>query len=207
MQPLASDNRNQSERKIFWWNVVASVVASIVVIALIQPLLTLFWDFLSSTGNGLLNRFVDRLYGNAALGNRNWVIAALAILLLYLPFTNALVSAVARPLIKKRIQRMEGESKQKTLTALIASVVGLSIVGIIFTTPFAVYIYTDLQLNASFNQRLQVLSPHLSDQQTKTLLASWASMTSKSDYLKIKAEMDQLAAREKVTLPRPLLQD
>lgn len=207
MQPPEAETRNQSERKIFWWNVVASVVASIVVIALIQPLLTLFWDFLSSTGNAMLNRFVDRLYENAALGNRNWVIAAIAILLLYLPFTNALVVAVTRPLIKRIVQRKAEESKQKALAVLVTSLVGLSVIGLIIATPPAAYIYTDLQLNASFNQRLLVLTPHLSDKQVKDLLASWASMKSKSDYLKIRHEMDQLASQAKVTLPSPLLQD
>lgn len=207
MQPPESENRNQSERKIFWWNVVASVVASIVVIALIQPLLTLFWDFLSSTGNAVLNGFVDRLYENAALGNRNWVIAGFAILLLYLPFSNALVVGIARPFITKVVQRKDRESRHKTVALLVTSLVGLSVFGLIIATPAAAYIYTDLQLNASFNQRLLVLTPHLSDQQVKALLASWASMSSKNDYLKIKHEMDQLASQAKVRLPNPLLQD
>lgn len=203
----APESENQSERKIFWWNVVASVVASIIVIALIQPLLTLFWDFLSSTGSALLNRFVDKLYKGAALGNRNWVIAILAIALLYVPFTNALVVAAVRPLIKKKLQNKAGDSKTRSKTVLLATLVAVSIIGIVLATIPAAFIYTDLQLNSSFNQRLQVLAPHLTDQQVKVLKASWASMTSKSDYLKIKNEMNRLADEAKIALPRPLLQD
>lgn len=202
-----STNNNLTDRKIFWWNVIASVIASVIVIALIQPMLTWLWEYMSSTGNVMLNKYVDHLYKNAALGNRNWVIAAIAISLLYIPIANFILVIGTRPLFKKLLQRKPGVTKLKIPTAIFVTLVVFSISGLIPATFLSISIYTDLQLNASFNQRLQVLTPHLSDHQHKTLLASWASMTSKNDYIKIKEEMDQLALQAKTTLPRPLLQD
>jgi hypothetical protein len=202
-----NDSESQSDRKIFWWNVVASVVASIVFIALVQPLLTLLWDYLSSTGSAMLNVFVDHLYAHAAIGDRNWVVALLAIVFLYMPYVLVLSNAVNRPLAKKLAFPKGADSKPRSVGILIAAPIVASALGIAFATLPAAYIYTDIQLNASFNQRLQVLRPHIFDQQANAIKASWALMTSKSDYIKIKDEMDHLAAQAKIALPRPLLRD
>ena len=197
----------RSERKVFWSSVGASVVASIIVIILIQPLLSSFWTFLSSTGSDYLARLVDQMYKNAALGNRNWVVAVSAIVLLYVPFVNVIVLAVVRPLLRKMIARRDDDRKSQSIIQAIGALIVLTVLGLSVATPLASFIYTDLQLNASFEQRLHALAPHITDQQVKVLKADWALMTSKSDYLKIKDTMDLLASKANVKLPALLLSD
>lgn len=202
-----STRDNQSERKLFWSSVAASVVASVIVIALIHPLLSSTWNFLSSTGSELLAGFVDRLYRNAALGNRNWVIALFALALLYVPFANVIVLAVTRPLFRKLFASTGPDGKHRSPVVILTTLIATTAFGMVLATVPASYIYADLQLNASFDQRLNALAPHLSDQQIKELKASWAMMTSKADYLKIREKMDVLADQANIKIPDPLLRD
>lgn len=200
-------NDDSSERKLFRSSVIASVVASVIVIVLIQPFLLLLWGFLSSTGNDFLGWFVDRLYQNAALGNRNWIIALFAIIVLYVPFTNVIVLAIARPLIRRASAQKKQDEKQGSLVGRTTTLIATSATGLVCATIIASYIYVDLQLNASFDQRLCALAPHLTDQQEEQLKASWAMMISKADYLKIKENMELYASQANVKLPDPLLTD
>lgn len=57
------------------------------------------------------------------------------------------------------------------------------------------------QISASFNQRLTVLAPAISDVEYKTLKARWASMKSKADYDALVSLMDNRAAELGVKLP------
>jgi hypothetical protein len=58
-----------------------------------------------------------------------------------------------------------------------------------------------LQMNASFHQRLAVLSPKIADQDYKEFLAAWAAMSSEGDYARIVDHMDATAKTKGVILP------
>jgi len=75
-------------------------------------------------------------------------------------------------------------------------------IGMTFQTLLA---WADLQLNASFTQRLTVLAPKLSAQEHKEFLASWASMTSRRDYVTLNTLLEQTATSRGVKLPKVLL--
>jgi hypothetical protein len=63
---------------------------------------------------------------------------------------------------------------------------------------------SDLQLNASFNQRMAVLAPEITDLEAKRLRARWASMRSREDYLAITAGMDAVANQKGIKLRKVL---
>jgi hypothetical protein len=58
-----------------------------------------------------------------------------------------------------------------------------------------------LQLNTSFNQRLTVLAPRISEQEYKEILASWAGMRNRADYQAVVQRVDSDAAAKGVVLP------
>ena len=58
-----------------------------------------------------------------------------------------------------------------------------------------------VKINTSFNQRLTVLAPAITDGEYKTLKARWASMQSKADYDALTTAMEKRAAELNVTLP------
>jgi hypothetical protein len=63
----------------------------------------------------------------------------------------------------------------------------------------------DLQLNASFNQRVTVLAPYIDLHQEKLLKSKWALMESRKDYEEVSVYLEKLAKSKNVKLPRPLL--
>jgi hypothetical protein len=64
--------------------------------------------------------------------------------------------------------------------------------------------YLVMELKASFNQRLAVLTPKISDQEHKDFLAMWASMTNENDYRHVVDSMEEKAKAGGVALPRIL---
>lgn len=196
-------------QKTFVASILASIVASIIVIALIQPLLTIFWHYISGAGSQYFNSFVDGFYQNAALGRRNWVISILAILLIYIPFVATITIVVAKLVARNYLDKFsEDESKtvvKRTIKKLIVFLFILVLAGLFISTLISSYIYTDMQLNTSFDQRLTVLKPHLTVLQEEELKASWALMTSKNDYLILNETMENYAKTNNIVLPKELL--
>ena len=190
--------------------VLASVIASVIVIILIQPALNLAWRFILSSGRAL----TDGIYANAALGHRNWVdyityrfcvTSSLGFVLGILVFMYAKKIALATPeevskTVRGRVLRriLDLLSSRTLLTATFVIMVLSSYLTL-------TSIYYDLQLNTSFTQRLTVLAPRISDQEYKEFMASWASMTSRKDYEAIMKRMEDVAATHAVMLPKPLL--
>lgn len=66
-------------------------------------------------------------------------------------------------------------------------------------------VFVDLQTNASFQQRITVLAPVITDQEYKELQAMWASMDSRSDYEAINLKLELLASEHGIRLPKPLM--
>ena len=199
-----------TQKKAFWWNVIASVVASVIFLAFIQPFLTLFWELLTSTGSAALNLLVDRFYMNAALGHRNWVVAMIAVACILVPVIVA-CTATFQIFTRRPAHQVESSGRLRSALSRAASRKFTLLVILVPSVASGLWmstsIFTDLQLNASFNQRLAVLAPHVSEQQVKVLRAGWASMVSKADHKAIQAQIETLAAQASVKLPAQLLSD
>jgi hypothetical protein len=75
----------------------------------------------------------------------------------------------------------------------------------ILLTYLTIVAVADLQLNSSFNRRLTIVLPKLSDQEHKEFLASWAAMTTRRDYQQLNTRLEDVAKARGVKLPKPLL--
>ncbi len=181
--------------------VVVSIVASIIVIILIQPLLRLIWAVVLGVSVHFVQRYVDTIYRNSALGHRNYIDVWLLMLFLSLMCGGYLaigLRSTRRVLPPKAAPKKFGKRRLWLIWALVA-VVHFAVIGCVIR-PFA-----DLQYNTSFQQRLKVLAPKITDLEFKEIEAAWASMQSRQDYLAIKAKMEALAEQHNLTLPRVLL--
>jgi hypothetical protein len=208
---MTEQNEQVVSKNTFRASIIASIIASMFVIAFIQPIMAYIWELISSTGNDFLNLLVDRMYENAALGDKNWVVSTFVIVGVYAPFvlssTRIFASWTARKLFssKEQLDEVDKEKKVNSIVFRLRIAQWIStFIGIVCATVIASYIYTDMQVNASFKQRLTVLSPKLSDAEYKEFLAKWASMTSKEDYQAINQKLENQASKVGVKLPRPL---
>ncbi len=202
-----SNTPNPNRRREFWINVAASVVASVVVIALVQPLLTILWDILNSSSSSGFRWLVDRFYKNAALGDRNWVVAAFATCAFVFPAMHICSETIRSFRGSKQDSRKESSAIQHKTPFTKLKLAFLAFIFLTTSLYMATLVFTDLQLNTSFNQRLTVLAPSLEDRQVKILRAQWALMSTRSDHMAIQKQLEDLATKANIKLPENLLND
>lgn len=194
------------DRKTFQTSVVAGIVASVLVILIVQPLLRWFWEVFVSGSNLTITYLSDSVYRNAALGHRNWVGAALAILV-FAAFSGVVtVKLIVRVLPQGWREAWKEALVKARKGPARAMIVITELCGLFAILWLMTAIYADIQLGTSFEQRLAVLVPHLPDQAVKEIRASWASMENRQDYERIIAHMEGLATDKGIALPRLLLQ-
>jgi len=189
--------------------VLASLFAATVFLLLLEPLVRSGRSVIGNFAWAVLLKQADQVYTNASLGHRNWVdvlMFTLVIIGFVVPMTlfftvvavggerfRGMILRRAKPesLARRRLWR-----GVQLLLAVFVLVTGLRTIA---------SVWVDLQLNASFEQRLTVLAPHVEEIEIKRLRAAWAMMRGRDDYLTVNATLESLAAARRVTLPRVLL--
>lgn len=188
--------RNQSAFRV---GVISSIVASALVL-FGQYILKVVWTFLVYTLGAINESLLSTIYKSAALGTREvsgFVVLGLAIFLVNAFAAGAFYLRMFRdPLAPPKVR-----SRNQLLVMWIALLVGLGLSSFVIV---AVH-FGDLQLNTSFNQRLLVLAPHISELEFKTLRADWAMMNSRADFRNIVTKMEAFAKANQIQLPKLLL--
>jgi hypothetical protein len=199
-----------SQKKSLRLNILASVIASVAMVYLIQPILNFLWTTSLGLGTHALEFFTNRLYFNAAMGERNWIVSMLAIMFFLAPLigssTFLLMSIFERTILFRGIEDKNDKTSRKIRIARLRAVLYIALgIASFFGFSLSASIYYDIQLNTSFKQRLTVLSPALTDVEEKEYRAKWAKMKSRSDYEQINSMMEANAARHSIHLPELLL--
>jgi hypothetical protein len=178
--------------------IVSSLIATVFFLLIMQPLLGLLWRFVLSNV-GLINDIACR---GAALDNTERYS-----FMLWAILSSTVIVVLAGPLLFRGL--IEGRSvtlrpeklsnfsdKLWHLLILIVPLLCLFLVSAQYES------FLEMALKTSFNQRLTVLTPKISDQERKELLAEWASMRTETDYIHIVDEMEQKAKASGITLPK-----
>ena len=147
----------------------------------------------------------DKAFANASLGTRPWVSALIFILgaaaalgLLTGVCTSIFFSKGIRLLVKA-----EGKNKGNKYTKRIAKVT--SVVSgaylLFILLRMSSFIYVDIQLNSSFDQRMMAIRPYIEDRDSHRLRSEWALMQKRQDYERINAKLDEYARKADIVLP------
>jgi hypothetical protein len=188
--------------------IVAGVVSSLLFGVLIQPLLSWAWSRLSPLLASYYSSYSDSIYISAALGQRNWVdvltYSAVVAANLGILTGTMVILAFPRSRPTSAFRRfVTGTSRSALVTRVI---IGIAMVcGMFSALSGGFRALADLQLTTTFEQRVSILAPYLSEQQEEVLYASWAMMTTRSDYEAIIGETQILADQYNIELPRPLM--
>lgn len=179
------------------------VTASIFSGCIIPPLFQSFWQVSTNKGLTLLEIYKNSLYMNAAVGNRNWidylVLTILVVLVTVVPI--ALLAAYALRSPPKKAKQTEESTKKITLSIIFAPLLLVNLgAGILVVN----YAYSDLQLNASFEQYIVALRPALTDDEERRWRSDWALMESEEDCARIFAVITKKSEEAKIALPRKL---
>ena len=186
--------------------VAAGVISAVIVLLFVQPVLNSTWPIIERLTFDVWGGISDRMYQNASLGLRNWVDVVFA-LGLGAAITGGLFGSTVAVLSRR--SRSSGSIARLGRKLLLGgfgpvAVILLNFAALLGLLSQGYMIIGDLQLNASFNQRLSVIAPSISDQEEEELVAMWASMDQRSDYLVINEVLSSLATSRGVKLPEPL---
>ena len=220
---LQTNLKDNSTTRTVVISVISSLIAMLLVFILIRPVFELAWPWLKNSTSDHIGTIVDGYIKNAALGDRNWVTAGSAIswrfVFLVFSLSAAILSTLLTFKISREISAPQSQVSQKKNSAdlIIKSsfrILRVSLTLLWLLLPFLFYyqikmagaIYYDIQLNASFSQRMMVLAPVLNEQEEEQLYAQWANMTSKEDYDSINLKMEKLSIDNKTKLPGLLLE-
>lgn len=193
-------------------SVIASVIASVVVMLCIKPLLNIFWSFLLWLTENVSEGVSNSIYRSAALGDREYVSVIVLILMISIPTGMAILLLISLKVLNIILGKEFEDDSEKIdgiilkLSKIAKSIYAICIVLLLPTVIFLLLtVFADLQLNTSFNQRLTVLSPKLTDQEIKEFRASWASMGNRTDFENLNGMLESTAKKYSVKLPKQLL--
>ena len=185
-----SDNRNA---------LYIGIASSLIVTWFIEPLLRICTRAMLWIGTNVYEGTSTAIYQSAALGLREHY-SFTALFFMIAGFAGVLSGVTAVALFPKRAPKAQarGGSLKKIGIGVFASVAICQLLW------FATLNFAELQLNASFNQRLAALSPYISDQEHKKFRSRWALMKTRDDYGQISKDMQVLAVSQSVNLPKAL---
>lgn len=197
------------DRRVFIYSVIASLVASLAFYLLLEPVTAWLWNYTSNSAKESLVELQNAAFRNAAIGKRDWVSAVTFI------GAGALCSGILTGLITGLWilsffgQRVTGAvvstTVRRKLRVGFLSLFTLFAVGFTYSwVKMWFLVYVDLQLNASFSQRLDAVGPYIELIEERRLRSAWALMRSREDYERINARLDEIGRTAAIDLPEPL---
>jgi hypothetical protein len=200
-----------------------AIIAAAVIPYLVDPALRWFAHSLIWLSENVSTAFTKSIYRKAAVGFHEQYSFemlglagyVLAVVIIMIPLTMYVIKRSKEELDRQSEMEYLGneeireESKLEAVMRVadrvifplscVTAVLAVSIGLIIVTSD-----YIELQLNASFNQRMTVLALYATDQQVKEMRAEWALMLDRQDYERINAEMDIVSKKLGFKLPKTL---
>ncbi|HCG6123075.1 TPA: hypothetical protein NJ077_004590 [Vibrio parahaemolyticus] len=189
-------------------SLIVSVVASVLVILFVQPFLNFSGDMIQWVLSKTAVIMSDSIYKDAALGMREKFSFLLLIMVFQLIFM-VLLSSLYRKFFRTTspqssidelsdVEKVNRTNKRK----IISFFTGFTSVILVFWLGGMQYV--GFQMNASFSQRVTILSPYISEQDVKVLKSEWAQMQSREDYEAINEKILSVAESNNIVLPRLL---
>lgn len=185
---------NDSE---FRKSLLVSLITSVLVLIFIEPLLKLAADGIMWLGTNISASFTKSVYTSAALGFREKY-SFITLMFILSTLAGVIAGTTSVRILPPRSENSKSQSRakrRKVFSILIAFSFLVSSLDTMASN------FIELQLNASFNQRVTVLSAKIPEQRIKELKAAWASMENRSDYEALTAQMNSLAKEQGVKLP------
>lgn len=179
-------------------NLIVSLITSILVLIFIEPLLKWAANAIMWLGTNISASFTKSVYTSAALGFREKY-SFIALIFILSALSGIVAGITTARVLPWKSESTDLQAKRRKVFSIFSVVVFFVSVIFIMAANFI-----ELQLNASFNQRITVLSAKVHEQRIKELKAAWASMENRSDYEYITEQMNKLALEEKIKLPTAL---
>jgi len=182
------------------------------------------WQALLKFSINTYSGFIDGIYLNAALGQRNWIDFLSFSLLVYIIIYSLLKKSlkINEMINDIKIERQEKSEIKKRENQILKNykakaflerhiqkfkfiVILMNITICFLSTTILFIIFIDLQLNTSFNQQINTLSPYIDEQKEELFKSKWALMKDRKDYEVIIKHLEKTASENNIKLPNLLV--
>ncbi len=188
--------------------IVVGLVSSVIFAIFVQPILTLTWNMIVILSNNIYLVFMQDIYRSIARPQQD------SIDLMIFIYVSMAVSFIV--LLMARINLLEQDiyeistgkhtpnaSRIKRYGRFMLAVALFSIVAIFIG--IVVPNFAKEQYLRSFQQRMTVLAPYITEQQEEEVRAKWAMMKDRDDYLAVNQILEQLASQHNIVLPENII--
>ncbi len=188
-----------------WKSLRNGIIVSVIMLYLIEPSMRLAVELAPQFGGRFYRLVWDRAAVQASIGGDYLDFAMFAILFSAIvgAFIGRFGAGAAFPRLFGRKGRKSPDPTwvrwEKRFVFLLMLLVG-PIAGTTLLIDFAAQ-----QMKLSFDRRITVLAPAITEDSEELLRARFADLSGRSDYQGLNDEMDRLAASHGVDLPDPLL--
>jgi hypothetical protein len=185
-----------------WKSLRNGVIVSVVVLYLVEPTMRLAIDLFPSFGGRLYHFVWDRAASQAAVGGDYLDFALFAILF------SAIVGAfigrfgAGAQLFARRGRRAADSPWARWERRIVLLL--LLLFGPVAATTLLID-FAAQQMKLSFEQRIAVLAPAISEEDEEAMRARFADLTGHDAYQSLTDDMDMIAREHRVLLPEPLL--
>jgi len=199
------------EPRIWIVTIVGGVVTTILVTQVIFPGLSAVSRSTLAVIGSISQKTVDAAYV-AAVTHPEYIFFKLAFSMVAATITSftAIITfiTVFRNLIMRIILSNDDESEEfPTYIKLISRITDILLwitAPLMVSLLFVVLTLTSLsfEIAQTFERRMLILSPYISDQQSKILSGEWGGISSKSDFDRLMRQTDTIASSHNVVLPK-----
>jgi len=186
------------DRKAIRAVALLTLFVSLFVIFFAEPFLRWSWEF-------IVSRLSNKIYSQASMGQRNWVIVLnfVGLLALFASLSFLVILKNYFPgIITKALDIIYPRRPKAVLLFDVVAAITIFVSAFFLITS----IYSDLQLNTSFEQRTKALAPYISQQEEEEIRSMWATMENRQDFEKIVSRMENIAKEKNVKLTNLLLE-
>jgi ABC-type Fe3+ transport system permease subunit len=185
-----------------WKNLRNGVVVSVVMLYLVEPAMKLLVDVFPHFGGRVYRWVWDHAAIQAAIGGDYVDFALFAILFSAIVGTFIGRYGMGAHTFAKRGRRASDSPWsrwEKRLVLLLLLLSGPVAAGTLLVD------FAAQQMKLSFEQRMAVLAPAISEDDEEALRGRFADMDGRNSYESLKLDMDMMARASRVSLPDPLL--
>jgi nitrate reductase gamma subunit len=177
--------------------IIGGLITWLITTVFLQPISNLVWKSVVGITRAINQGYVDAIYSNAALSDRD-LIGHVTFLLVFIAFLIGLgVLLNTREIARRSRPARQPSDKAFNGVMIFLAVMCLGITLVLFSLSNG-----SREITASFDQRLTIIAPLISELEYKTFKARWAGMKTEADYKSLIAAMEERAKELGVVLPR-----
>jgi hypothetical protein len=204
MDDRRSTDQGRLRSNVWTVSLVTSVVATILVSFVLQPMMSVAIRYLSDHAWSVARHWLDAKYSIAVAGVGSFFTMYLIGTFMYLTTGIAIFAFIVLVSLRKQRRFIQGLSKQtlnRINRVLQCTFLFLTILLTGDTIVVISGMYISVDASITYQRRIMALGPVLTDTEMKGLVRKWGMIQTQAEYDQLMQDMNKLAATYHVSIP------